>query len=94
MGHTKAVSDFSSIHPKLFSVLTEKIKEIVPFSHYTKLIDVGQMRWIAHIEGLDVFREIFEGFIAAFDELRITRRRTGAVILLEMHLIFSLPLSS
>ncbi len=58
MGHLKAVSDFFNIHPKRFSVFTDKI---VPSSRHTKLIHVCRTRLIARIEGLDVFVEIFEG---------------------------------
>ncbi len=75
MGHVKAVSDFFNIHPKRFSVLTDKIKEILPSSRHTKLIDVCRTRWIARIEGLDVFVEIFEGVVAALEEIKNNTER-------------------
>ena len=59
MGHVKVVSYFFNTSPKRFALLEKKIKELVPGAAHTHLIDVCRTRWIARLDGLDVFASVF-----------------------------------
>jgi hypothetical protein len=58
MGHVKAVSDFFNVSPKRFSQLTKKIQEFNASARHNDLIDVCSTRWVARIDGLNVFAEV------------------------------------
>ena len=59
MDHMKAVTDFFNSHPKHFDLLANNIRKYVPSSRHSHLIDVWKTRWIARLDGLDVFVDVF-----------------------------------
>ena len=75
MSRVKSVSDFSNMHPKRFALLAAKIKEIKPSSRHAHLIDVCRTCWIARIDGLDVFAEVFEGVVLALETIKNNEER-------------------
>ena len=75
MSRVKSVSDFFNMHPKRFALLAMKIKEIKPSSRHVHLIDVCRTRWIARIDGLDVFVEVFEGVVLALETIKNNEER-------------------
>jgi hypothetical protein len=56
MDHVRVASEFS---PKRFKLFVKTIKEICPASSHACLINVCKTRWVARIDGLSVFIEIF-----------------------------------
>ncbi len=70
MGNVRVVSDFFNVSPKRFDLLTSKIKEIHPSASHTRLIDVCRTRWIARIDGLEIFVEVFKAIV---ESLRIIK---------------------
>ena len=75
MSFVKSVSDFFNMHPKRFALLTLKIKEIKPSSRHVHWIDVCRTRWIARVDGLDVFVEVFEGVVLALETIKNNEER-------------------
>lgn len=70
MGHVKVVSDFFNVSPKRFDLLTKKIKELQPSARHTHLIDVCRTRWVARIDGLDVFTEVFVPVVDSLETIK------------------------
>ena len=70
MGHVKAVSDFFNVSPKRFSLLTQKIQEFNPSARHNHLIDVCRTRWVARIDGLDVFAEVFSLVVGSLETIK------------------------
>ena len=75
MYRVKSVSDFFNMHPKRFALLTAKIKDIDLSSRHVHLIDMCRIRWIAKIDGLDVFVQVFEGVVVALETIKNNRER-------------------
>ena len=59
MGHVRVVSEFFNVHPKRFALLSEKIHHLLPSADHKALIDVCRTRWVARIDGLSMFIEVF-----------------------------------
>ena len=59
MGQVRVVSDFFNNSPKRFGLLERHIKESLPKARHYHLIDVCRTRWVAWLDGLDVFAEVF-----------------------------------
>jgi len=59
MGQVRVVSDFFNNSPKRFGLLERQIKESLPKARHYHLIDVCRTRWVAWLDGLDVFAEVF-----------------------------------
>ena len=76
MGLVKSVSDFFNVHPKRFSILEAKIQDLVPGARHSHLIDVCRTRWIARIDGLDVFVELFEAIVSALGSVSLNEDRS------------------
>ena len=70
MGHVRVVSQFFNVHPKRFALLCEKIKSLLPESKHSNLIDVCRTRWVARIDGLDIFIELFEPIVASLADVK------------------------
>ena len=70
LDHMKAVTDFFSSHPKHFDLLANNIRKYVPSSRHSHLIDVCKTRWIARLDGLDVFVEVFEAIVASLRHVK------------------------
>ena len=64
------LSDFFNVSPKRFSLLTKKIQEFNPNAHHNHLIDVCRTRWVARIDGLDVFAEVLEPVMNSLETIK------------------------
>ena len=71
MCHVKAVSQFFNMHPKRFEVLNERITTLLPNARHSHLLDVCRTRWLARIDGLDVFIEVFEAVVSALEAIKL-----------------------
>ena len=76
MGHVRVVSDFFNNSPKRFKVLSETIKELFPNARHNRLIDVCRTRWIARLDGLDVFAEVLAAVVRSLDVMRLNVDRS------------------
>ena len=63
MGQVRVVSQFFNAHPKRFAVLNEEIESLLPDKDHKHLLDVCRTRWIARIDGLGVFVEVYEAVV-------------------------------
>ena len=68
MVRVKAV--FFNVSPKRFSLLTKKIQEFNPNARHNHLIDVCRTRWVARIDGLDVFAEVLEPVVNSLETIK------------------------
>jgi hypothetical protein len=64
------VSEFFNFSPKRFSLLVKTIEEMLPESSHERLINVCKTRWVARIDGLSVFIEVFPAFMRCFEIIR------------------------
>ena len=76
MGQVRVVSEFFNNSPKRFAFLEKQIKEMLPKARHTHLIDVCRTRWIARIDGLDVFSEVFVPIAHCFELIKFNADRT------------------
>eukprot|EP00794_Sanderia_malayensis_P017256 gene17256-18981_t len=58
MSQVRVVSDFFNNSPTKNAFLIAKIKSIVPKARHIHLINVCRTRWVARIDGLDIFAEV------------------------------------
>ena len=70
MEHVRVVSEFFNFSPKRFSLLVKTIEEMLPESSHERLINVCKTRWVARIDGLSVFIEVFPAFMRCFEIIR------------------------
>ena len=70
MDTVRVISDFFNNSPKRQAALEKKIEDLLPAAKHKTLINVCHTRWIARIDGLDHFEEMFEATTAAFCEMR------------------------
>ena len=70
MIHVRVVSEFFNVHPKRFALLCEKINSLLPESKHNNLIDVCRTRWVARIDGLDIFIELFEPIVQSLADVK------------------------
>ena len=70
MDTVRVISDFFSNSPKRQAALEKKIEDLLPAAKHKTLINVCRTRWIARIDGLDRFEEMFEATTAALCEMR------------------------
>ena len=59
MENVRLVSNFF-FHPKRAELLKKNIREYMPFARHELLLDVCRTRWIARIDGMDRFEEMYE----------------------------------
>ena len=59
MDNVRVTSEFFNNSPKRFDLLKQKIKEMLPEARHTHLIDVCRTKWVARLDGLSVFIEIY-----------------------------------
>ena len=73
MSHVRVVSEFFNASPKRFAFLTKEIKntEEIEEGRHTHLIDVCRTRWIARIDGLDVFAEVFLAVVKCLEKIKL-----------------------
>ena len=74
MGHVRVVSEFFNVHPKRSALLSGKIHLLLPSADHKALIDVCRTRWVARIDGLSVFIQVF---IAVVDSLESIKNNEG-----------------
>jgi hypothetical protein len=67
MEHVHVVSEFFNFSPRLFALLVRTIEEMLPESSHKRLINVCKTRWVARIDGLSVFIEVFPAVIRCFE---------------------------
>ena len=70
MDTVRVISDFFNNSPKRQAALEKKIEDLLPAAKHKTLINVCRTRWIARIDGLDRFEEMFEATTAALCEMR------------------------
>ena len=70
MDNVRIISDFFKNSPKRQSLLESKVKEFLPASSHKTLINVCRTRWVARIDGLDRFEEMYVAVSSALSEMR------------------------
>ena len=76
MGKVRTTSDFFNNSPKRSALLISKVKELLPNSHHTHLIDVCRTRWVARIDGLAVMIELYPAVIASLEVIKENNDRS------------------
>ena len=62
---------FFNMHHKRFEVLNERITTLLPNARHSHLLDVCRTRWLARIDGLIVFIEVFEAVVSALEAIKL-----------------------
>ena len=70
MSHIRIVSQFFNAHPKRDNHLKNQIQISLPECRHRHLIDVCRTRWIARIDGLEIFIELFPSIVSALESLK------------------------
>ena len=70
MNTVRVVSDFFNNSPKRFDLITKKIKESNPRVSHTKLTDVCRTCWLARIDGLEIFIELFVAVVKSLEVIK------------------------
>ena len=70
MDTVRVISDFFNNFAKRQAALEKKIEDLLPAAKHKTLINICRTRWIARIDGLDRFEEMFETTTAALCEMR------------------------
>ena len=70
MEHVHVTSEFFNFSPKRFNLLVKTIEEICPTSSHKRLINVYRTRWVARIDGLSVFIEVFPAIVKCLETIR------------------------
>ena len=73
MGQVRVLSDFFNNSPKRFGFLEMQIKEILPNAKHSHLIDVCRTRWVARLDGLDVFAEVFVPLTQCLEAMKLNQ---------------------
>ena len=76
MGHVRIVSQFFNAHPKRDLILRAKIALLPQKARHQHLLDVCRTRWIARIDGLEIFIELFTAIVAALDDIKDNSDKT------------------
>eukprot|EP00794_Sanderia_malayensis_P014540 gene14540-16043_t len=69
MSTARVVLHFFNVSPNRFAFLAENIKAILPTASHTHHIDVCRTRWLAEIDGLDVFGQVFLPALHALEKM-------------------------
>ncbi|XP_028419093.1 52 kDa repressor of the inhibitor of the protein kinase-like, partial [Dendronephthya gigantea] len=70
MEHVRVASEFFNFSPKRFDLLVKTIHEMLPTANHKRLINVCKTRWVARIDGLCVFIEVFPAIIRCLEIIR------------------------
>ena len=73
IGQVRVASDFFNNSPKCFGFLESQIKEILPNAKHSHLIDVCRTRWVARLDGLDVFAEVFVPLTQCLEAMKLNK---------------------
>jgi hypothetical protein len=68
--HVRVVSEFFNFPPKRFELLVKTIEEMLPKANHKRQINVCKTRWVARIDGLDVFIEVFRAIVRCFEIIK------------------------
>ena len=69
MDTIKQISYFYNLSPKRQRIFEKYILTKYPEAMRTKLIDVYRTRWIARIDGMDIFQDLMQAIVAGLDEI-------------------------
>ena len=70
MEHVRVATEFFNISPKRFELLVKTIEELLPSANHKRLINVCKTRWVARVDGLSVFIEVFPAIVRCFEIIR------------------------
>ena len=70
MGQVRVVSQFFEAHPKRSKVLKSSIVRILPQARHRRLLNVCRTRWVARIDGLGVFIELFWPIVDTLESIK------------------------
>ena len=70
MEHVRIATEFFNVYPKRFELLVKTIEELLPSANHKRLINVCKTRWVARIDGLSVFIEVFPAIVRCFEIIR------------------------
>ena len=71
----KDISYFFNYSEPRQNLLIKNIKEFCPESSKLKLIDVCRTRWIARVDGLGVFQNLYVALVNTFEEMSFNQNR-------------------
>ena len=69
MDAIKAISYFFNLSPKRQEHLEKVIKENFAEVSRKKLLDVCRTRWLEHIDGVDLFEDLFLAILMTLEEI-------------------------
>ena len=69
MDNVRGVSDFFSSSPKRILVLQDNIKKLLPTEHHQKLLNVCRTRWVARIDGLQIFIHCYPAIVDSLEHI-------------------------
>ena len=70
MDHVRVASEFLNFSPKRFALLFKVVKKALPEVCHHHLIDVCRTRWVARLDGLDIFIDLLPAVVRCFEEIR------------------------
>ena len=70
MEHVRIVSEFFNFSPKRLELLVKTIEEMLSTANHKRLVNVCKTRWVARIDSLDVFIEVFTAIIRCFEIIK------------------------
>lgn len=76
MDTCRVTSEFYNFSPKRFALLEKIIKELCPRAQHSRLIDACKTRWIARLDALAVFVEVFIAIVRSLEEIRNNEDRS------------------
>ncbi|XP_065068785.1 52 kDa repressor of the inhibitor of the protein kinase-like [Rhopilema esculentum] len=71
MGHVRVVTEFFNSSTTRFEILKKVIREVLPASRRSHLIDVCRTRWVERIDGLDVFLELYDAVVRSLETIML-----------------------
>ena len=71
------------------ALLVQKVKDVCPEFRCHKLLDVGRTHWIQHIDGLEVFLELFEALLQHWKPSKQQEKEVGMQIQLRKQLVIT-----
>ena len=79
MDTVRVVSEFYNFSPKRASLLIEKITQLLPQVRHKHLIDVCRTRWVARVDGLATFIELFSVIVESLEVIKDNTDRSWNV---------------
>ena len=76
MDTIKHLSYFFNLSPKRQGALEKHVMTDYPEAKRTKLIDVCRTRWVARIDGMEVFQDLMPAVVASLGELTFNKEKT------------------